>query len=498
MAYKYVSDQERDDSTETLTTSSEIQDEFDLDEFDLVEDHKPKSGWFAGKRGVLVGMVLGIVLAIIGTRLLAPKSAPPVAQTTTTTKPAAQMSVTLAPVAVTAVARTLEATGSVAAYDMLPVLPQTSGLQIKQVLADEGSSVRVGQILAVLDNSVLQSQLSDAVAKLESAQAGVQQKRAALAQAQAAVEQARAGVRQAQATVAQNQANLVQAEKSLKRYQQLADQGAIPTQELETRSTTVATAAEAVRAAQANVSNAMASVSSAQANVSSANANINSAIAEVRSNQARVQQIQTQLGQTQVVAPASGAIAERFARVGDISSANQKLFTIIRNGYLELQAKVPEVQLKEISLGAPVLVSSNSDSRIRLQGKVREIAPIVDQQTRQGTVKIDLPASPLLRPGMFLQAGITVEQSQGLTVPAKAVLPQDNGKAIVYVLEGENIARAQPVEIGATMGGGDLSTAKIEIKSGLKQGDRVIVAGAGYLKDGDKVQAVSGNSITSQ
>ncbi|HEY9691542.1 MAG TPA: efflux RND transporter periplasmic adaptor subunit [Oculatellaceae cyanobacterium] len=494
MAYKYVSDQERDDSTETLTTSSEIQDEFDLDEFDSVEDKKPKRGWFAGGRGVFVGMVLGIVLAIVGTRLLPSKSAPSAAKTITTTKTAAQMSVTVAPVAVSSVARTLEATGTVAAYDMLPVLPQASGLQIKQVLADEGSNVSVGQILAVLDNSVLQSQLSDASAKLEAAQAGVQQKQAALGQAQAAVEQARAGLRQAQANVAQNQANLVQAQSNQKRYRQLAEQGAIPTQELETRNTTVATAAEALRAAQANVSNAMASITSAQANVSSAQANINSAIAEVRGSQARVQQIQTQLKQTQVLAPASGAIAERFARVGDISSANQKLFTIIRNGYLELQAKVPEVQLKEVSLGAPVIVSSNSDNRIRVQGKVREIAPIVDQQTRQGTVKIDLPANQLLRPGMFLQAGITLEQTQGLTVPAKAVLPQDTGKAIIYILEDENTARARPVEIGATMGGGDLSTAKIEIKTGLKQGDRVIVAGAGYLKDGDKVQVVSANA----
>ena len=494
MTYKYVSDEPTDERTETLITSSEIPDEFELDEFESLEDNKPKRGWFAGGRGVLAGMVLGIVLAVIGTRLLPSKSAAPVAKTITTTKAPAQMSVTLAPVAVTSVAQTLEATGSVAAYDMLPVLPQTSGLQIKQVLADEGSTVRVGQVLAVLDNSVLQSQLSDAVAKLESAQAGVQQKRAALAQAQAAVEQARAGVRQAQATVAQNQANLVQAQRTLKRYQQLADQGAIPTQELETRNTTVATAAEAVRAAQANVSNATASISSAQANVSSAQANINSAIAEVRSNQARVQQIQTQLGQTQVLAPASGAIAERFARVGDISSANQKLFTIIRNGYLELQAKVPETQLSNVAVGSPVIVTSNADSGIRIQGKVREIAPTVDQQSRQATVKIDLPSSPLIKPGMFLKAAITTNMAQGLTVPAKAVLPQSDGKATVYVLEGEDIARAVTVEIGTTIAGsgGDLSNAKIEIKSGLKQGDQVIVAGAGYLKDGDTVQIVGG------
>ena len=60
------------------------------------------------------------------------------------------------------------------------------------------------------------------------------------------------------------------------------------------------------------------------------------------------------------------------------------------------------------------------------------------------------------------------------------------------MLEGNDTARAQTVEAGTTSGSGDLSTAKVEIKSGLKEGDRVIVQGAGYLKDGDKVQVVKG------
>jgi len=470
---------------------TETLEDFELDSVSSAEDRESQRPKFTGWRGILLGVVIGIILAVGGTRLLSKPAATPKAQPTPAALPP-QMSVTVAPVETTTVARTLEATGTVAASDLLPVLPQATGLQIKQVLAEEGNIVRAGQVMAILDNSVLQTQLSQAQAQLEAAKSNVQQKQAALGQAKAAVNQSKASVGQAQATLAQNRANLVQAQTTLKRYQQLAAQGAISSQELDTRTTTVATAAEAVRAAQANVSNAEAGINSALANVSSAQANVSSALAEVRSNEARVQQIRTQLGQTQVLAPASGIVAEKLARVGD-TSGNQKLFTLIRNGVLELQAKIPETQLSEVRIGTQVTVTSKADSRIRLQGTVREIAPTVDQQSREATVKIDLPANPLLKPGMFLRAAITTDTAQGLTVPAKAVLPQPDGTTIIYLLEDQNTARRQTVEVGATTGGnsGDLSTARIEIKSGLKESDRVIVQGAGFLKDGDKVQVVS-------
>jgi HlyD family secretion protein len=515
--YKFLSEEKKDghttiqaplDTPEDFELDShpiqeaETLDDFDLDSVSIADARESQRPWFVGVRGILLGMAIGIVLAVVGMRLLSKPATAPKAESTATTSTSPtelppQMSVTVAPVETTSVSSTLEVTGTVAAKDLLPVLPQASGLQIKEVAVAEGQSVQVGQIMAVLDNSVLQTQISQAQAQLEAAQSRVRQQQAALGQAQAALGQA-------QATVAQNKANLAQTERTFQRYKQLADQKAISTQDLDIRQTAVTTAAEAVRVAEANVRSAQAAISSAQANVSSAEA-------DVRNNLARVQQSKTQLGQTQVLAPKSGVVVapnaegrcdwnatsgsppQAIARVGD-TSGNKALFCIIHNGLLELQAKVPEIQLSQVRIGAPVIVTSNADSRIRLQGTVQNIVPVVDQQTRDAMVKIELPSSSLLRPGMFLKAAITTQTSQGLTIPAKAVMPQADGKAIVYLLDANDIAHVQSVEVGTTSAGnkGDLSTAKVEIKSGLKEGDRVIVKGAGYLKDGDKVLVVSG------
>lgn len=520
------------------------------------------NGW-GGWRGVAAGLVMGIAATLAGIYALSQSSSRPspeakVMTETVETQAVEAPSVTVAPVEVATVLRTLDGTGTVAAHDLLPVLPQANGLQIKQVVVQEGDTVAKGQVMAVLDDSVLRSQIAEEIAKVESADAasrqaevqvmqaqsgqkeaaaGIDQAQAQVVQAKAdalqaasGIETAKASVAQAQAGVAQARAKLEQAEREVARSQELANQGVISQQDLEKRRTEAKTAQEDVNKAieelnksieevrvaqaklinaQANIKTAEATVNSAQAkfdtsvsNIYSAKANVGNSQANIRSNVARVQQLRTQLEQTLVRAPESGIVAERIARVGDVSNGSQKLFSLIRGGKLELQVKVPETQLPQIRIGAPVRVTSDVDARIALRGMVREIAPNVDPQNRQATVKIDLPPiaeireSPL-RPGMFLRAAIGTATGQGLKIPAKALLPQADGKAVVYRLLGENKVQAQTVEIGEISGGSgkDLSQAKVEIKNGLNPGDRVVVTGAGYLKDGDRVKVVPENGV---
>nr|WP_199295478.1 MULTISPECIES: efflux RND transporter periplasmic adaptor subunit [unclassified Trichocoleus] len=432
-------------SKDTEDDKSEDTWESELEE-SVVKRRKPRGGGniLAGWRGVAIGLGLGVALtAGVG----AIRSRPPSTPKASTTQPAPpSQTVTIAPAKTTNIARRLETTGTVAARELIPVLPQSTGLQVQRVLLEEGQLVEAGQVMAVLDNSVLQAQLDQAKADVESNRAVVQQRQAALGQARA---------------------TLAEAQTNLQRYQQLAQAGAIARQELETRATAAATAREAVRLQQANISSAQ---------------------ADVRSSEARVQQLQTQLGQTIVRAPASGIVAEKIARIGDVANPSQKLFSIIRNGQIELQAKVPAIQLPQVEISAPVLVTSDTDNRVRLQGQVREIAPLVNEQSRQATVRIDLPPTSLLRPGMFARAAITTTTTTGVTVPAKAVLPQPDGSAVVFLLTGEDTVQAQKVEVGEVESGGN-----VEIQSGLKPGDRVVVAGAGYLKDGDRVRIANSN-----
>jgi HlyD family secretion protein len=539
--------------------------EMEGEQSEVLEPEEPEASPSKGLRWptMLAGAGIGVAATLLAVHLTGGKqNARPAVPMPSATVQATAQTVTVAPVESAQVGETLEATGTVVAYDLLPVLPQANGLQIKQVLVKEGDAVEKGQTMAVLDDSVLREQIAEALAGVQSAnstveqaeaqvqqaqstqqeaQAGVAQAQAGVekaiadaaqaktgvGQARAGVEQAKAGVTQAKAGIASAQAKLDQAQREVNRTQDLARQGVISQQDLERRKTERQTAvqdlnktkadlntaleeqnkaAEEVRSALAKVATAVANISTARAALSSARAKVNTAgasvssaranvgnnSASVRSNAAQVKQLQTQLEQTIVRAPDSGTVAERIGRVGDVSSGNQKLFSIIRGNKLELQLKVPETQVSQVRPGTAVQITSDSDKRIKLSGTVRDISPLVDPQNRQATVKIDLPPSEFLRSGMFLRASISTATAQGLKVPAKAILPQPDGSSIVYKLVGEDKVQAQPVEVGEISGGavGDLTAAKVQVKKGLKPGDRVVIAGAGYLKDGDRVKVV--------
>ncbi|MEL7034668.1 MAG: efflux RND transporter periplasmic adaptor subunit [Cyanobacteria bacterium J06592_8] len=498
---------------EDLQDSKLVHDDSDLEEEE--EDDipsEPRSGGWGS-------MVSGIGLGVLGTLAVIHFYVNPRTQTTEPSQQEAPVevvapstvstqTVTVAPVELATVTRKLDVTGTVEAYDLLPVLPQANGLQIQQVLVDEGDFVEAGELLAVLDNSILRSQIAQAIASVESERSAVRQRQADRVRAEAALAQAEANLAETRSALVQNEArlgeaiaNLEQAEREVERYQSLNDEGAISLQELETRITSAKTAKESVRVAEANISSAEARIKSSQASVFSARADIDSATAtirtaeaNVRNRQASVDQLQTQLQQTEVRAPANGVIAERIARIGDVTNGTEELFKIIAENQLELHAKVPETQLAQIQLGVPVAITSDADPNLRVQGIVREIAPLIDPQSRKATVKIDLPplgAIPdsFLRPGMFLRAAISTSSTQGLKIPAKAVVPQADGSAIVYRITNNDTVQATRVEVGEIRGnfGGDLTQAKVEIQSGLNLGDRIVVSGAAYLKDGDAV-----------
>ncbi len=429
---------------------------------------------------LFLGTGLGIGITFVGMQLLHN----PIKGSTAKSPPQASLTlptVTVAMAVTTRIARSLSSTGTVAAREHILVLPQTSGLQIKKILVNEGKQIKAGEVLAILDDSVLQTQIDQAKAKVQSDKGLFEQKQAALATA-------RANVAQARANVAQARASEKDALVKLKNYQQLGDAGAISREQLDDRATNATTKKEAVNAA-------VEAVNAAVATIGSAKANVNSAQADVQNSAAKVAQLQTQLGQTLVRAPVAGIIAKKNVEVGDVTSTKQ-LFEIIRDGALELQAQIPEVQLPQVAIGASAQITSDSDRRVRLDGIVREISPQVDEKNRKAIVKINLPPTPLLRPGMFARAAITTNTVMSVSVPAKAVLPQPDGKAIVFTLSGEDtqksealktvkvyIVKATKVQVGEIIRGGD-----IEISQGLNPGVRVVTVGAPYLKDGDRVQ----------
>ncbi|MEM8673229.1 MAG: efflux RND transporter periplasmic adaptor subunit [Cyanobacteria bacterium P01_G01_bin.67] len=445
------------------------------------EDSPPaRTSWFSKGRGVILGMGIGIVVTLGVTEFL---SVFLKKQSTTTpvtlNKPQiSTQTVTVATVNIASVNRTLKATGTVTAFESIPILSQATGLQIQQILADEGEFVKAGQLLATLDNSVEQARLQQTQATIVLAEARLAELRAGNRVEDIA--QGSATVQQIQAQIIQAQADLNLAQKRVERNQRLEADGAITRDRLDEVLNDAQTKQAQLQQTQARFREAQQKLvqleTGARAEV------IAQAVAQLAKAKAQYQISAAQLKNTKVISPVSGKIAKREARIGDVTTSSRPLFTIIENGRLELQVKIPETQLTLIRPGQTVIITSDADSSLKLRGQVREIEPIIDEQSRQATVAIDLSSETSLKPGMFLRATIVTDTSNILTAPVGAVLPQADGSFLVYLVQSDNTVKAQVVEVGEI-----LSNQRIEILGGLRSGDRLVVKGAAYLKDGDSI-----------
>ncbi|KGM53156.1 RND transporter [Lysobacter daejeonensis GH1-9] len=180
-------------------------------------------------------------------------------------------------------------------------------------------------------------------------------------------------------------------------------------------------------------------------------------------------------------APADGLISKRLVQPGQVVSAGMELLRLIKDGRLEWRAELPSEQLARVSPGDVIALVSRDGTRV--DGRVRAVTPGVDAATRTGTVYADLPQPGTLQPGAFLEGRIDTGLVQAVVVPAAAVVLRD-GFSTVFTVDAKGLAHQVRIEAGTRDNG------QVEVRSGLKAGDRVVLAGAGFLADGDAVRVV--------
>ncbi|MBO1075923.1 efflux RND transporter periplasmic adaptor subunit [Roseomonas marmotae] len=199
--------------------------------------------------------------------------------------------------------------------------------------------------------------------------------------------------------------------------------------------------------------------------------------ARIASARAARDEAQARLGQAQLRAPFDGIVLKRGVLPGAVTAVGQEMVRLLRDGRLELDARVPELDLATIAPGQAARVIHGVRE---ITGEVRAIAPGVTPETRLGIVHIALPPDSGLRPGMFARAEIHAEASSAIVIPQEAVVFRD-GAAAAFVLEGEHV-RLRRLTAGARQEG------VVEVLDGLKEGERVVHRGAGFLADGDRVR----------
>ncbi len=332
------------------------------------------------------------------------------------------------------------ASGLVAPQETIQVAPLIEGQPIEALLADVGDKVTAGQVLARLSTSTLDLQKAQLAASLAAA---------------------KAQIAQAQAQVIAANSSAAEAQRTSDRTAKLKAQGS---------------------ASQAAADTALAGSVSAQAQVSVAVQSLEAAKAQQTLVEAQLANVDLQLARTEVTAPFAGEITARNAQLGAIASAaGQPMFTLIRDGALELRADVAEADLTRLVVG------QTADLRLvgmvkPLTGKISLVEPSIDSVTRLGRVRIAIDDASQVRPGMYVEASILVHEGDTAAVPITAV-KSSGGKTSVMLVQGAVVSQRM-ITAGVRDGGW------IEVLDGLKVGDNVVTKAGAFVRDGDHINPV--------
>jgi membrane fusion protein (multidrug efflux system) len=184
-----------------------------------------------------------------------------------------------------------------------------------------------------------------------------------------------------------------------------------------------------------------------------------------------------------VTAPISGVIASRSIKSGNFVQINTPIMRIVDVSRLEAVLNVPERELATLKSGLPVQLAVDALPGKTFTGKVDRVAPVVDSGSGTFRVVCAFADGAALRPGMFGRIKIDYDQRADALVVPRAALLEDEADPAVFVVRNKKSARV-PVKLGYMDG------EWAEVRSGIKQGDQVVIAGKSALRDGTDVQVI--------
>lgn len=329
-----------------------------------------------------------------------------------------------------------EATGTVQARTTTALSARIMG-HIREIRVDTGDMVKAGQVVAVLDAREIET--------------GVRT-------AEAARAEARGAMPEVDNAIAAAKAQLDLAEATWKRMKSLHDQKSITEQEMDE--------VEAKRG-MARANHAMALARKQQLEE------------RIRQADQGVARVALQESYANVVAPFAGIVLERKAQPGMLASPGMPILVVEQSGAYRLEAAIEEALLAKIRVGHKAIVRLDAMEK-EMETRVSEIVPALDARSRTFTAKLDLPATPNVRSGLFGRARFPAGEKQSLLVPASSVEQQGQVQRVYVVSEG--VARARMITTGSLIDG------SLEILSGLTAGERIVAPIPAGLADGVRVE----------
>ena len=350
----------------------------------------------------------------------------------------------------------VSASGSVEGSETADVAFLVGG-RVSRVLVEEGQHVTKGQLLAEIEPTDYQNAFNTATAQK--------------AAAQAVEQRADAGLRKQE--LEQARIDFERAEDEYKRMKFLVERKSLPPNDFQKYEAAYNNARERYDQAREGTRKEDRAAATAQAQAADAQAT----------------EENKRLSDTRLLAPISGNIAMRRVDPGQTVAAGIPVFTIVELNPVKVRVGVPEAEIGKVHQGANAEVSVPSLGGRCFAGKVAIIGVAAEPASRTYTVKILVPnPGPVLLAGMVAEARIFgPARVHALTIPAEAVVPDAQGAPIVYAYSPDRKrVYGRRVEVGPPVGN------EVEIRSGLRGDEQVVVVGQQKLREGSLVETEGG------
>ena len=357
--------------------------------------------------------------------------------------------------------RDLSAEGRVIAANSPTLYAIAAGTVALKIVA--GDKVAKGQPLAVIDSPELRSRLVQEESTLASLEA----------EASRAVLDAQIARANAQRALDQASVDRTAAMRDLERYQRAYEGGAVPQNDL-------ARAQDLMKKADIGLSAARKdfSLQSSGAGLDARNKQL-----QAQRQRAVVEEARRQVDALTLRAPFDGQVGQVQVPQGTNVIANGPVLSVVDLSRFEVEMKVPESFARDLAIGMPAQITSNGTP---FAGEIAAVSPeVVNGEVTARVRFAEGKQPPGLRQNQRLSVRIVMDTRRDVLMVERGPFLEQEGGSTAYVVDGDNAVR-QPVQVGAS------SLDNVEIISGLKAGDRIVVSGTDQFDNADRVR-ISGN-----